>query len=197
MVRQNFGAKSYIFRPPPATKSLLFVLTKLLYIHSFHHLLAVRNRRLFKRLATAQFFHDAGAFIFTFELLESSFDVLAFFYLYDDHCLLFEFIYLSCCFNACYGSHTCFCSYEAGGFATAKLDIFFQPAKFPCNLLKKHLRRMTETDSSTRSEQAMVGVAHYEIIPCLNPLPHDPVVMPEGLRALLEVGVLTGMPHGP
>ena len=56
------------------------------------HLLAVRYRRLLEGLAATQFLYHAGALVFTFELLEGALDVLAFLYLYDDHCLVLGFI---------------------------------------------------------------------------------------------------------
>ncbi len=46
---------------------------------------AVGHRWLFKSLAAAQLLNDAGLFKLTFEFLKCSFDVLAFFYLYDNH----------------------------------------------------------------------------------------------------------------
>lgn len=64
---------------------LLLDCAELLHIHRLHHLLAVAYRWLFKSLAAAQFLNNTGFFKFALEFLQRSFDVLAFFYLYDYH----------------------------------------------------------------------------------------------------------------
>lgn len=61
---------------------------ELLNVNRLHHLLAVCHGGFLERLACAQFFYDAGFFKLTFEFLESSFDELAFFYLYYYHYLV-------------------------------------------------------------------------------------------------------------
>lgn len=79
---------------------LFFYGTELLHVNRFHHFLAVSNRRLLESLTAAKFFYNAGFFKFTFEFLQSAFDVLAFFYLYDNHFLvsMFDVNYLLTCF---------------------------------------------------------------------------------------------------
>ena len=60
--------------------------TQLLNIDCLHHLLTVDDRRLLESLTATQLFNDAGLFKFALEFLERTFDVLAFFNWYDDHC---------------------------------------------------------------------------------------------------------------
>ena len=58
---------------------------ELLHVDSLHHLLAVDYGGLLESLAAAELFHDAGFLKFALELLQSAFNVLAFFNLYDNH----------------------------------------------------------------------------------------------------------------
>ncbi len=68
------------------SRILLLYRAKLLHVDRFHHLLAVGYRGLLEGLAATELFNDASLFKFTLEFLQSAFDVLAFFYLYDNHC---------------------------------------------------------------------------------------------------------------
>ncbi len=68
------------------SRILLLYRAKLLHIDRLHHLLAVGYRGLLEGLAATELFNDASLFKFTLEFLQSAFDVLAFFYLYDNHC---------------------------------------------------------------------------------------------------------------
>ena len=80
-------------------KSLIVVAVHLLYVNGLHQAFALCYRRLFKSLTCTQFFHDAGLFIFSFELFQSSLDVLTFFYLYDYHCFIVFNCFLKLCFE--------------------------------------------------------------------------------------------------
>jgi len=73
------------------TRRLFLYAAQLLHVDGLHHLLAVGDRGLLECLTRAQFFNHAGAFKFTFEFLESTLDVLAFFYLYNNH-IIFVFV---------------------------------------------------------------------------------------------------------
>ena len=64
---------------------LLFYATKLLNIYSMFFGQTLQDRRLVELLATTEFLYDTSLFEFTLELLESSFDVLAFLYRYYNH----------------------------------------------------------------------------------------------------------------
>ena len=77
---------------------LFLVETELLHVDSLHHFLAVGHRGLLESLTGTELAHDARLLKFTFEFLESFLDVLAFFYLYDNHFkvfLMFDFYGLS------------------------------------------------------------------------------------------------------
>ena len=65
-------------------KSILYQ-TKLLNVNRLHHLLAICNRRLLESLTGTKLFHNTCFFKFTLEFLKRSFNVLAFFNLYDNH----------------------------------------------------------------------------------------------------------------
>ena len=77
-------------------KGLFLDCAELLNVNGLHHLFAVAYRRLLKGLTAAELLDDAGLLEFTFEFLEGSFDVLAFFDLYDNLCLWCCYIFLIC-----------------------------------------------------------------------------------------------------
>ncbi len=82
-------------RAQPFSKSearLFFDGTQVLNIYRLHHLLTVGDRRFLESLTAAKFFHDAGFLKFAFKFFKSSFDELAFFYLYDYHIMLLDFV---------------------------------------------------------------------------------------------------------
>ena len=79
--------------PDDVTKHQLFLNeAQFLDVNRLHHLLAVCHGGLFKSLTAAKFLHDAGLLVFALEFLESFFDVVAFFNLYDNHFLGFLFL---------------------------------------------------------------------------------------------------------
>ena len=69
-----------------AISGLLLVLAKLVHINSVLHLDALYDRWFVKLLTAAHLLDDASLLGLSFELLESSLNVLTFFYRYDDHC---------------------------------------------------------------------------------------------------------------
>ena len=74
---------------PNFPKKILFLgSAQLLYVDGMFHLQALQNRRFVKLLTTTQLFHNTSLFELSLELLEGLFDVLAFFYGYNNHCFL-------------------------------------------------------------------------------------------------------------
>lgn len=71
---------------------------QVLHVDGMHLLFALYNRRFFELLAAAEFFDNACFFKFAFEFFQGAFDVVAFFYWYNNHCklLLFLFSVLDC-----------------------------------------------------------------------------------------------------
>ena len=55
------------------------------HVNGVLHLDTLQNRWLVKLLASTHFLDDASLFSLSLELFESSLDVLAFFYRYDNH----------------------------------------------------------------------------------------------------------------
>lgn len=82
LTERGVGAKA-----EKSAGGLILYQTKFLHVNGLHHLLAVGDGGLFESLTTAEFLYDTGFFEFTFEFLESFFDVVAFFNLYDNHFL--------------------------------------------------------------------------------------------------------------
>ncbi len=66
-------------------KLQFLVLTQLLYIDSVLHLESLQNRWLVKLLTCAEFFHNTCLLELSLKLFESSFNVLAIFYGYNNH----------------------------------------------------------------------------------------------------------------
>ena len=64
---------------------------ELLYIYSVLHGEALENGGLVELLTGAEFLHDTGLLVLTLELLQSSLNVLTFFYGYYNQCLFFWF----------------------------------------------------------------------------------------------------------
>lgn len=100
---QTLGFYSSLAKPEARRarrgRTLIVVLMEFLNVDSLHHFLAVYHRRLVELLTCAQFLHNASSLILSFEFLQGSFDVLAFFNLNDNHfvvCFLI-FIYNSIC----------------------------------------------------------------------------------------------------
>jgi len=91
MYAQNLGAprirhsEVWYFRVERRGRGLFLYLAQFLHVNGLHHLLAVGYRRFLESLAAAEFLYDTGFFKFAFEFFESFFDVVALFYLYDDH----------------------------------------------------------------------------------------------------------------
>lgn len=61
----------------------------MLYIDCVLHFLAFYDGWFVELLTATEFFYDAGLFEFTFEFFEGLFDVVALFYRYNDHFVLF------------------------------------------------------------------------------------------------------------
>ena len=59
--------------------------TELLYVNGMLHLQALQDRRFVELLTTTQFLHHTCLFKLSLKLLEGLFDVLAFFYRYNNH----------------------------------------------------------------------------------------------------------------
>lgn len=69
---------------PPPMPSILYS-AELLHVNRLHHFLAVCDRGFLESLTAAEFLYDTGFFKLALEFLEGSFDLFAFFYLYDNH----------------------------------------------------------------------------------------------------------------
>ena len=68
---------------------LIFYTLQLLNVNSTFLGQPLNNRRFVELLTASQFSYDTGLFELSFELLQRSFNVLAFFYRYYNHCFCF------------------------------------------------------------------------------------------------------------
>jgi len=77
-------------KPPnfPGTFLIFLGGAQLLYVDGVLHLQALQDRRLVKLLAATEFLHDTSFLKLSLKLLESPFNVLAFFYRYNNHTFL-------------------------------------------------------------------------------------------------------------
>lgn len=71
--------------PHRKKRFLFFVALEALHVDGFEALYAVFHRGFGEVLACAEFFDDAGFFVFAFEFFQSAFDVFALFNRHDNH----------------------------------------------------------------------------------------------------------------
>jgi len=74
---------------------LLFVLTQALNVYGTLHLEALNFRRLVELLTATELLHYACLLKFSLEFLEGSFDVLALFYGYYNHFVVFYYFVIT------------------------------------------------------------------------------------------------------